>query len=82
MSNTITAMFDSRAEAEAAKDRLKAANVDADNIHVHDKSSAGYKEEGYSTHQDRGMWESIKTRSCLMKIAMPMRKAFVAVAPS
>jgi uncharacterized protein (TIGR02271 family) len=60
MSNTITAMFDSRADAEAAKDRLKAANVDADNVHVHDKSSAGYKEAGYSTHQDRGMWDSIK----------------------
>jgi uncharacterized protein (TIGR02271 family) len=60
MSNTITAMFDSRAEAEAAKDRLKAANVDADNVHVHDKSSSGYKESGYSTHEDRGMWDSIK----------------------
>ena len=60
MSSTITAMFDSRAEAEAAKARLKAANVDADHVHVHDKSSAGYKESGYSTHQDRGMWDSIK----------------------
>ena len=60
MSSTITAMFDSRADAEAAKERLKASNVDADHIHVHDKSSAGYREQGYSTHQDRGMWDSIK----------------------
>jgi uncharacterized protein (TIGR02271 family) len=60
MSSTITAMFDSRAEAEAAKARLKAANVDADHVHVHDKSSAGYKESGYSTHQDRGMWDTVK----------------------
>lgn len=60
MASTITAMFDSRAEAEAARDRLKGANVDADNVHVHDKSSSGYKEMGYSTHRDRGMWESIK----------------------
>ena len=60
MSSTITAMFDSRADAEAAKERLKASNVDADHIHVHDKSSVGYKESGYSTHQDRGIWDSIK----------------------
>jgi hypothetical protein len=60
MSSTITAMFDSRTDAEAAKDRLKAANIDADHVHVHDKSSDGYNESGYSTHQDRGMWESIK----------------------
>lgn len=60
MSSTITALFDSRADAEAAKDRLKAANVDADHVHIHDKSSAGYKENGYSTHHDRGFWDSIK----------------------
>ena len=60
MSSTITAMFDSRAEAEAAKARLKAASIDADHVHVHDQSSSGYKDAGYSTHQDRGMWNSIK----------------------
>ena len=36
------------------------ARVDADHVHVHDKSSAGYKETGYSTHEDRGFWDSIK----------------------
>lgn len=60
MSSTITALFDTRAEAEAAKERLKSANVDADHVHIHDKSSTGYKEQGYSTHEDRGFWESIK----------------------
>ena len=60
MSSTITALFDTRAEAEAAKDRLKSARVDADHVHIHDKSSTGYKEQGYSTHQDRGFWDSIK----------------------
>lgn len=60
MSSTITALFDTRAEAEAAKERLKSARVDADHVHIHDKSSSGYRESGYSTHQDRGMWESIK----------------------
>ena len=60
MSSTITAMFDTRADAEAAKERLKAANVDAGHIHVHDKSSAGYSEQGYSTHEDHGFWSSVK----------------------
>lgn len=60
MATTITALFDSRADAEAAKERLRSANVDADNVHVHDKSSSGYKESGYSTHQDRGFWDTIK----------------------
>ena len=60
MSSTITAMFDSRSEAEAAKERLESANVDADHVHIHDKSSTGYREQGYSTHQDRGVWDSIK----------------------
>lgn len=60
MSTTITALFDSRSDAEAAKERLKNARVDADNVHVHDKSSTGYKDAGYSTHEDRGIWDSIK----------------------
>jgi len=60
MSTTITALFDSRADAEAAKERLRSARVDLDNVHIHDQSSSGYKETGYSTHQDRGFWESIK----------------------
>jgi uncharacterized protein (TIGR02271 family) len=60
MSSTITAMFDSRSDAEAAKARLQSSNVDADHVHIHDKSSTGYREQGYSTHQDRGVWDSIK----------------------
>ena len=60
MSSTITALFDTRADAEAAKERLKAAHVDASHINIHDKSSAGYKDSGYSTHEDRGVWDSIK----------------------
>lgn len=60
MSSTITAMFDSRSDAEAAKARLQSANVDAEHVHVHDKSSHGYREQGYSSHEDRGVWDSIK----------------------
>ena len=60
MSSTITAMFDTRADAEAAKERLKVSNVDADQIHIHDKSSDGYQEQSKSTHAEPGIWASIK----------------------
>lgn len=60
MSSTITAYFDTRADAEAAKERLKAASADADHIHVHDQASAGAHTQSYSTHQDRGIWSSVK----------------------
>ena len=60
MSSTITALFDNRADAEAAKQRLQNARVDADHVHLHDKSSTGHRENHYSTHEDRGFWDSIK----------------------
>jgi uncharacterized protein (TIGR02271 family) len=60
MSSTITALFDTRAEAEAAKARLESASFDTDHVHVHDKSSQGFRQDAYSTHQDRGVWDSIK----------------------
>ena len=41
MSRTLTAMFDTRADAEAAKARLVTSHVNADHIHIVDKSSAG-----------------------------------------
>lgn len=60
MSRTITAMFDSRADAEAGRQRLLAANIDADNVRIHDQSSVGDASRGYSTGRDPGMWGSIK----------------------
>lgn len=60
MPSTITALFDTRAEAEAAKERLNAASFDVDHVHVHDQTSAGHNDAAYSTHQDRGIWGNIK----------------------
>lgn len=60
MATTITALFDDRSDAEAAKQRLQAARVDAEHVHLHDKSSTGYRESGYSSHEDRGFWDSVK----------------------
>ena len=59
MSRTITALFDTRADAEAGKQRLVAARVDASNISIHDKSDLSSGSD-YSTHQDRGIWNSTK----------------------
>jgi len=60
MTRTITALFDHRADAEAAERRLQAANIDADHIRIQDKSSTGYNETGHSTHDEPGLWGSIK----------------------
>ncbi len=60
MTRTITALFDKRADAEAAKNRLEASNVDAGHIAIHDKTSPGFHATGHSTTQDVGMWASIK----------------------
>lgn len=68
MYRTITALFDTRADAEAARNRLLAASIDADHVHIHDQTSLGQAgvhagadaTRGYSTHEDRGLWGSIK----------------------
>jgi uncharacterized protein (TIGR02271 family) len=60
MSRTLTALFDDRSDAEDAKRRLEAASIDINHVSVHDKSSPGYSATGYSTHKDRGFWESVK----------------------
>ena len=60
MTRTITALFDKRADAEAAENRLKASNVEAGHIAIHDKGSPGFHATGHSTTHDAGMWASIK----------------------
>lgn len=40
MSRTITALFDTRSDAEAARSRLTAANIDADNVRIVDQSDS------------------------------------------
>ena len=61
MSRTLTALFDSRADAEAAKSRLEAASIDISGVHVHDQQSTGYSESSaYSTHENKGFWANLK----------------------
>ena len=59
MSRTITALFDTREDAEAGAARLREAGVDASHVKTHDKSSHVTKGD-YSTREDKGLWASIK----------------------
>ena len=61
MSRTLTALFDSRADAEAAKARLQASSIDISGVHVHDQQSTGYNESSaYSTNENKGFWSNLK----------------------
>ncbi|MGI4881060.1 MAG: DUF2382 domain-containing protein [Janthinobacterium lividum] len=65
MSRTITAMFDTRADAEAAKNRLEAASLQASHVEITDKSSAGYTDNtsvgtGTTSPESQGFWSSLK----------------------
>jgi uncharacterized protein (TIGR02271 family) len=58
MSRTITALFDTRGDAEAGRQRLLDAHLDADHVRIHDKSSIGVT--GYSSPEQPGMWATIR----------------------
>ena len=60
MSRTITAMFDSRSDAQAGQQRLLDANIDAENVRILDQSSSDDRTGSYSTQQEPGIWASIK----------------------
>ena len=59
MSRTVTAMFDSRPEAEAAKARLISSDIDANSIRIIDKSYSG-SSGGSDTSEGQGFWASLK----------------------
>jgi uncharacterized protein (TIGR02271 family) len=58
MSRTITAMFDSRHEAESARDRLSASNIEADRVRIIDQQSGG--STGGGSPGQEGFWASLK----------------------
>ena len=61
MSRTVTALFDSRSEAEAAKARLTSSSIDADNVRIIDKSSGGSGGTTTGGSGDgQGFWASLK----------------------
>ncbi len=63
MSRTVTALFDTRSDAEAGRERLLAADIDTGNVRIHDNasmSSTTSSAASYSTTQEPGIWGSIK----------------------
>jgi uncharacterized protein (TIGR02271 family) len=61
MSRTVTALFDTRSEAEAAKTRLTSSRIDADRVRIIDKESSGsYGSGSAGDAGDQGFWASLK----------------------
>jgi uncharacterized protein (TIGR02271 family) len=58
MSRTITALFDSYADADAGRQRLLAADLDTDNVKIYDKSALG--DTGHSSQEGGGIWAANK----------------------
>lgn len=58
MSRTITALFDTQADAEAGRQRLLDADLHADHVRIHHKSSIGATP--YSSPDEPGMWATIR----------------------
>ena len=58
MSRTVTAFFDSRSEAEAARDRLSQSSIDAGRVRIVDQNEAG---SGSSGGEGEGFWSSLKS---------------------
>lgn len=59
MTRTITALFDTREDADAGGERLRRAGVDAGSVAVHDQTT--HRRSGdYSTREDKGLWATVK----------------------
>ena len=62
MSRTVTAMFDSRSQAEAARERLTQSRIDADDVRIVDQSSsASASSESGESGEGQGLWSAIKS---------------------
>jgi uncharacterized protein (TIGR02271 family) len=51
-------MFDSRSQAEAARERLTQSRIDADDVRIVDQSASG---SGAETGEGQGLWSAIKS---------------------
>uniref|UniRef100_UPI0035CB6BA1 hypothetical protein n=1 Tax=uncultured Sphingomonas sp. TaxID=158754 RepID=UPI0035CB6BA1 len=58
MSRTITALFDTKADADAGAERLRQAGIDAGHVSVHDQTT--HTSDASSTAHDKGLWASVK----------------------
>jgi uncharacterized protein (TIGR02271 family) len=60
MSRTVTAFFDDRAEAEAARTRLTQSRIDVDRVQIIDKSHSSAGTAGSGSTDGEGFWASLK----------------------
>ncbi|HZG09535.1 MAG TPA: YsnF/AvaK domain-containing protein [Allosphingosinicella sp.] len=61
MSRTITAMFDSRDEAEAARTRLSQSQIDADRVRIIDKNASTSSASGSGAGEEQGFWSALRS---------------------
>ena len=61
MSRTVTALFDSREEAENARIQLTQSRIDADRVRIIDQSHSGSSNSGSGSDSGEGIWSSIKS---------------------
>jgi uncharacterized protein (TIGR02271 family) len=57
-------MFDSRSQAEAARERLTQSSIDADDVRIVDQSNSGasgFSGESGGSGEEQGLWSSIKS---------------------
>ena len=59
MSRTVTAMFDSRSQAESARERLTRSSIDSDDVRIVDQSSSASSEG--DSGEGQGLWSAIKS---------------------
>ena len=59
MSRTVTAMFDDRSQAEAARERLTQSRIDADDVRIVDQSASASSTTG--SGEGQGLWSAIKS---------------------
>lgn len=60
MSRTVTAMFDSRSEAESARARLSSSGIEADRVRIIDQQSAGSSGASRQSPGEEGFFASLK----------------------
>ena len=58
MSRTVTAMFDSRSQAEAARERLTQSRIDAGDVRIVDQSASASSSD--ESGEGQGLWSAIK----------------------
>lgn len=58
---TVTAMFDSRSDAEEARSELASLGISADDVTIHDQSSMGQSSVTTPGQSTGGLWDSFKS---------------------